>query len=818
LVEQDVDGRSASGAASRSRPIDLAAERARTPGCQAVTGRPRPVHLNAAGAALPTTEVLDAVLAHLRREAEMGGYEAAAAIQEKLRAVYTSAATMLGSPPDDIALVESATVGWQRVIGALGPQPGERILATRSTYVSMALNLLELGRQRGIEIEILPTAADGRVDLDALRAALGRPAAFVTASHVPTSSGLIEPVAEIGALSRAANVPFVLDATQSVGQLPVDVGLIGADALVATGRKFLRGPRGTGLLYVSPELRARSRSTTLDVRGTVWSGDRDYHVTDTALRLETWEASHALRLGLGVALDQLAALGVEHVAAYLDGLGRRLRAGLDSLPHITVQDPSASGGGIVTFSRAGEDPAQTQRRLALAGFAVVCVPASHGQWDLGPRGVESVVRASVHVYNGPDDVDALLSFLAESQPAQAVRPTSAGRPAARRAQAGGPRDAQRPARGSAPRANGADVIVVGAGVHGLSAAYHLARRGLRVLQFEQFGPVHAHGSSHGRTRMIRRAYPNPIWDGLLDTAYTAWADLQQDAGRRLLDPVGGLYARPLDEPRGLSGPGCAEVDATRAAEIFPGLHLGPKFRAVFDPAAGVLDAQAAMAALRALGARHGVRLHPHAPVLSYSPTADGVAVRTAAGDFSADRLVVCAGPWTGALIKDFDPVLEVTRIVNVHLGATDARRLAPPRLGVFSVAVPGAGLLYGIPAYGGAGLKIGLEPGRADDLGGDPGPPTAGEIDRLRELARQFLPDADGPVAESLSCRYTMAPGSRFAVGAVPGSERVLLAAACSGHGFKFGPAVGAALADLATGVSRPDLDFLAPERMLARE
>jgi len=365
--------------------------------------------------------------------------------------------------------------------------------------------------------------------------------------------------------------------------------------------------------------------------------------------------------------------------------------------------------------------------------------------------------------------------------------------------------------------NGADVIVIGAGVHGLSAAYHLARRGLRVLQFEQFGRAHARGSSHGRTRMIRRAYPNPVWDGLLEVAYAAWADLEQGAGCRLLDPVGGLYARPLDDPHGLSEPGCEEVDAARAAEIFPGLRLGSRLRAVFDPAAGVLDAQAAMAALRALGARYGARLHPHTPVLSYTSTADGVEVHTPSGDFSADRLVVCAGPWTGALIKEFDRVLDVTRIVNIHIGATDARRVAPPRLGVFSVAIPGTGLLYGIPAYDGAGLKIGLEPGSADDRSCDPSPPTAAEIERLRDLARQFLPDADGPVTESLSCRYTMAPGSRFAVGAVPGHERILLAAACSGHGFKFGPAIGAALADLATGISRPDLDFLAPGRMLAR-
>ncbi|GAB7044440.1 N-methyl-L-tryptophan oxidase [Catenuloplanes niger JCM 9533] len=412
------------------------------------------------------------------------------------------------------------------------------------------------------------------------------------------------------------------------------------------------------------------------------------------------------------------------------------------------------------------------------------MPDHHGQWDLGRRGLESVVRASVHVYNDESDVSALTAALGRQMSGPAFIPSGAR----------------------------ADVIVVGAGVHGSAATWNLARRGASVVQLDQFADGHAQGSSHGHIRMIRRAYPNPVWDGLVDRAYLAWSELSDAAGETLLTTTGGLYARPAaDGSPGLRGPGCETVDAARAAEIFPGLRLGDEFTAVYDPAAGVLDAAATMRSLRSLAVAAGADRRTGVRVLGWETDGDGVAVRTPDGVLRAERLVIAAGPWTGALVPALRDLLRVVRIVNIHVGASDVSAVSAPVLGPFSVEVPGVGLLYGLPAFGGAALKIGLDHGPDDDPDRPQTPVTAAEAAELLVHARRFLPAADGDVVDSVSCRYTMAPRNRFAVGALPSSPGVFVAAACSGHGFKFGPVIGAALADLALGGQRPDLDFLAP-------
>lgn len=398
-------------AAARTAPqrlIDVAAERARTPGT--LHGH----HLNAAGAAIPTTPVVTAVIDHLKLEAQIGGYEAASAEQARLDAVYGAAAELIGARPEEIALVESATVAWRRFVDSLRLGPGDRVLATRSTYVSSALQLLELERY-GVSLELIPNDADGRADLEALACALTRPASLLAATHVPTSSGAVEPVAEIGALARAAGVPYLLDATQSAGQLPIDTARLGCDALVTTGRKYLRGPRGTGLLYISSEMCARLRPAAPDVRGAVWSGEHSFELTDTARRFETFEAAHALRLGLGCALEETLSLGVDAIASHVVSLASLLRERLvDELPNLRVLDPPCSASAIVTFVREGEDPRATQQTLADANCHVVVVPAAHGYWDLGARDLTAVVRASVHVYNAEDDIDAMIEALSPS--------------------------------------------------------------------------------------------------------------------------------------------------------------------------------------------------------------------------------------------------------------------------------------------------------------------------------------------------------------------------------------------------------------------
>ncbi|MFV2018875.1 FAD-dependent oxidoreductase [Micromonospora sp. LOL_023] len=802
--------------------LDVVALRAATPGATLAH------HLNSAGAALPSLAVLDTVIEHLRLESRLGGYEAAEAAADRSAQVYQLAGELIGAAADDIALVESATVAWHRAIDALRLRPGDRILAAGSSYVSSALHLLELRRTRGIVVEVLPADSSGGVDLTRLEQALRTPAALVTVAHVPTSSALIEPVAQIGALTAAAGVPLLVDATQSVGQLPVDVRQMRAGILVGTGRKFLRGPRGTGLLYLDPALRERARPLTPDVRGARWTGDEEYDLLPGARRYETWEASHALRLGLGTALAEALTLGVDAISTYVDGLAARLRAGLRETAGVTVVDPPAAGGGIVTFVRTGEEPTTTVRTLRAAGLHLVAVPASHGQWDLGRRGLPAVVRASVHVYNDDTEVDALLAQLARSASPVASTPAMSG-PAPTSVQVSVPAQAPAPVQVQAPAPNDApvavpalacgaqraDVIVVGAGVHGRSTAWALAARGARVVQLDRLPAGHTEGSSHGRTRMIRRAYPSPVWNDLVDRAYTAWHELERAAGRRLVTTVGGLYARPARATSTLRGPDCVLVDANQAAGILPGLVLGDDMVAVHDPAAGIIDAAAAMAALAELGAAAGVQRHDGRAVTGWTLEGTGVRVHTDAGDLLADRLVICAGAWTADLVPEFADQLTAVRIVNIHIESSTPALLSPSALGPFSVEVPGVGLLYGIPAYGLDPVKVGFDHGPVDDLSARPGPVTAAERDALLTVARRFLPAADGPVTAEVACRYTMAPGNRFAVGALPAYPQVLVAAACSGHGFKFGPAIGAALADLATGVPRPDLAFLAPSAII---
>lgn len=386
--------------------LDGARERARTPGC--ASGH----HLNSAGAALPTEETLERVLEYLRLEAFTGGYETARGSAERIARTYEALAALTGAQADEVALVESATRAWQTAVASLRLKPGDRVIVTRSEYVSNALMLLSLEREQGILIDVVGTASDGTIDLVELESRLqAADAALVAVCHIPTFSGLVEPVAAVGALANRFSVPFALDATQSLGQSPIDVEYIGCDILVSTGRKFLRGPRGTGVLVVRRPLLDRLEPWIPDVRGAEWNGERSWELHDGARRYETFEHSPALRLGLGAAAEQALELGIEAIAERIGELAGDLRARLADTAGVKIADPPAAAAGIVTFTVDGHEPSEIVEQLAAHGVQVVAVPASHGQWELGRRNQPAVVRASVHVYNDERDFDALTDAL-----------------------------------------------------------------------------------------------------------------------------------------------------------------------------------------------------------------------------------------------------------------------------------------------------------------------------------------------------------------------------------------------------------------------
>ena len=388
-------------------PLDLARLRADTPG---VAHR---VHLNNAGAALMPQPVLDAMLGHLRREAEIGGYEAAAEAQDKVDGVYAAVARLIGADLDEIALVENATVAWQMAFYALAVdfRPGDRILTARAEYAANYMAFLQTARRTGAVIDVVPDDADGATDPDALAAMLDARVRLIALTWIPTNGGLVNPAAAIGRIARAHGIPYLLDACQAVGQMPVDVAELGCDFRSATGRKFLRGPRGTGFLYVRRDRLAGLEPAMVDHHGAVWTAPDAYELRPDARRFESWENSYAAQLGLGAAADHALALGLDVIAARCRALAGRLRAGLAALPGVALHDLGRDPAAIVSFTLAHADAAAVKARCAEAGINLSVSQPSSTLLDATARGLPPVVRASPHYYNSDEEIDRALEVI-----------------------------------------------------------------------------------------------------------------------------------------------------------------------------------------------------------------------------------------------------------------------------------------------------------------------------------------------------------------------------------------------------------------------
>lgn len=401
-----------SRSSSSARPvIDVAAERAITPGCASVT------HLNNAGAALPTEATLAAEIDHLRLEAQIGGYEAGAIMAERLAAVRVAAATLIGAGVDEIALCGSDTQGWARALWGFalggGIAEGHRMLIDRIAYDSHYMALLQVAEHWGAVLEVVPSRTDGTIDLDALATALSGPVAVCTATHVGTHRGLVNPVEEIGALCRGAGVPFFVDACQSVGQLPVDVEVVGCDVLTTTGRKWLRGPRGTGFLYVRRELAERTRPPGVGGDGAVWLDADHFRYLPGTTRFVEFEVPVAAHLGMGVAIDHAAALGIDAISERVGALADRLRDSLRATDRVLGHDGGDRRAGIVAFTVEGAEPSAVKRAAAAAGVNVSVTEAPAARLDMGGHRPISTVRASPHYYNTEDELEALIDVVRE---------------------------------------------------------------------------------------------------------------------------------------------------------------------------------------------------------------------------------------------------------------------------------------------------------------------------------------------------------------------------------------------------------------------
>jgi cysteine desulfurase/selenocysteine lyase len=392
-----------------SPPPELDVERARkdTPGCADV------VHLNNAGAALPPTAVTDAVIEHLRLEARIGGYEAADAAAAAVDNTYAAVAGLLGCSRGEVAVVENATRAWDMAFYAFRFQRGDRILVSRVEYSSNVIALLQVAERTGAVVELVDDDESGQLDVDDLRRRMDDDVKLVAVTHVPTSSGLVNPAAAIGEVTRAAGVPFLLDACQSVGQLVVRPEVIGCDILSTTGRKFLRAPRGTGVLYVSRDLVERLDPPLLDLHAATWTAPESYVVRPDARRFENWESNVAAKIGLGVAADYAQSWGLEAIEARVTALAERLRDKLTETAGVTVHDKGVRRCGIVTFALDGFEAADVHRELHGRGINTSVSKAADSRVDFASRGLPDLVRASVHYYNTDEELDRLCAALCE---------------------------------------------------------------------------------------------------------------------------------------------------------------------------------------------------------------------------------------------------------------------------------------------------------------------------------------------------------------------------------------------------------------------
>ncbi|MFL6155359.1 MAG: aminotransferase class V-fold PLP-dependent enzyme, partial [Marmoricola sp.] len=323
--------------------IDLDAQRALTPGCL------DQVFLDSAGSSLPPQPVVDAVVAHVRREAAVGGYRAAAERADDLARLPGAVARLIGAAADEIAFTDSATRAWNQFVTALGWQPGDRVLICGNEYASNAIVLLQRARLDGITVEVVPDGSDGDVDLGGLASMLDERVRLVSVVQVATNSGRVGKVREVVDLAHAVGALVVLDACQSIGQLDVDVAALGVDALSATGRKWLRAPRGTGFLYVRRDVLDPLEPLAADLRGGTWDAAGEYSLRPGAARFELWEHDVAGRLGLLHAVEHLLDLGPTEVEKVVRSRAEHLRSALSAIPGVTLRDRGADLCGLVTF-------------------------------------------------------------------------------------------------------------------------------------------------------------------------------------------------------------------------------------------------------------------------------------------------------------------------------------------------------------------------------------------------------------------------------------------------------------------------------------
>jgi selenocysteine lyase/cysteine desulfurase len=383
--------------------------RADTPGCAHRN------HLNNAGAALMPRPVLHAIEEHLALETEIGGYEAAETRVEDTSRAYAAIASLVNAAPRNIAITASSTTAFVRAMSSIDFNPGDVILTSRCDYTSNQLQYLSLARRHGVRVIRADDLPEGGVDPDSVRslARRARPR-LVAISWVPTNSGLVQNVSAVGDVCEDLGLRYLIDACQAIGQIAIDVARLRCDFLSVTARKFLRGPRGIGFLYVSDRALARGdHPLYVDMRGAQWVGPDEMALVDDARRFEEWEFPHALVFGLGAAAEYARAVGAEVAGGRAMALANYLRQRLMTIEGARILDRGRDRCALVTVDIQGHHAEDLVAKLRQRRINASASLAWYGVIDMAEKNATSAVRLSPHYYNTVEEVDAAVEALRE---------------------------------------------------------------------------------------------------------------------------------------------------------------------------------------------------------------------------------------------------------------------------------------------------------------------------------------------------------------------------------------------------------------------
>ena len=353
------------------------------------------------------------IIEYIELESRIGGYEAVAISGDRIKQAYASVARLIGAYPRNIAFTENATVSYAQALSSIPFKKGDIILTTRNDYASNHIQFLSLQQRFGIQIKMAPDLPEGGVDVNAMIGLIQTlHPRLVAVTHIPTNSGLVQDVAPIGKACREEGILYLVDACQSVGQLVVDVKEIPCDFLSATSRKFLRGPRGSGFLYVSDRvLELGYAPLLLDMRGADWIQEGQYQLVADARRFENWEFSWALVLATGKAAQYAVDIGLDAIQERVLMLADTLRESLRAIDGVRVLDRGRMQAGIVSVWIEGWEPPELVNRLRARNINTSSQVQTSALLDYSDKGVPGSLRFSPHYYNTKEELDEMVGVV-----------------------------------------------------------------------------------------------------------------------------------------------------------------------------------------------------------------------------------------------------------------------------------------------------------------------------------------------------------------------------------------------------------------------